>query len=202
MQIMDIGFRIKQAIGLTGYSVSVFCEKTGISRSYIGLLISGRAGFPKIDYIESIAIDLKLFNVICSANWIMNGTETSPRLSGSSESELKNEIPDKENQNQNQKNTIVENFLKKTDDSKTFDIKTTEYYMIFERKDIEDIIDQNNFKNIYIESKSNKIKGVFDILGFCSESEILILKLKSKYICVNIKDINFSGKPLIILYKK
>lgn len=78
--IMHIGFRIKQAIGLTGYNVKEFCEHTGRSRITTTLWINSRGGVIKDQSLEELCLHLRQCGVFCCIKWLKWGTGASPQL--------------------------------------------------------------------------------------------------------------------------
>ena len=82
-----IGLRIKQAIGLSGLSVSEFCNKVGQSRATLASWINGKNVNIKEKSIDVLCSDLAKVNIACSSDWIIQGIGSTPSIINSEKSD-------------------------------------------------------------------------------------------------------------------
>jgi hypothetical protein len=84
-----IGFRLRQAIGLTGKNVNSFAIENRRGRTKIVLLLNGKKKLEKESDISDLISDLESSGVNCDKNWLITG---SPSVSGSSISLIENNV--------------------------------------------------------------------------------------------------------------
>lgn len=195
MNILEIGFRIKQAIGLTGYNVKDFCERTNRSRVTTAIWIAGRGGVIKESSLFELCLDLQKCNVQCDINWLKTGIGPSPTLISSATN----------NQNiKSTKNTLDINFNELTHVLDTLDNK--HYFKFSDKKQFiigfsispQSLIKLLNQIVIILTMQDECITGT--LTGFCKKSStVVITTFNNKIHCVELKDIKKSGQITLLL---
>ena len=197
MNILEVGFRIKQAIGLTGYNVKEFCEKTERSRVTTALWISGRGGLIKDKSLEDLCGDLKKCFVSCTINWLKYEKGHSPTLL------LKNPSDHSENElklthlNINVDNLLF--YLTRYDADIYFDHNDEKFYAIACSVSLSNI-DKPSSSLLLTLTENEGILG--NLIGYSKNSNTLVLStLNNEVICVDRSKIKKIGKVSMYIKK-
>lgn len=198
MNTIEAGFRIKQAIGLTGYNVKEFCEKTNRSRVTTALWISGRGGLIKDQSLEDLCNDLKKCNVSCHLNWIKFGTDTPPTIFKKNTTDESTSPLELKLLNINIDSML--GHLKKYDSDNYFDENDEKYYAIASIINKDTI---ERFKNnIVVILTTNKECHIGMLIGNCKTSNTVVInELTNKIYCINKDEISKLGRLVFYINK-
>ncbi len=194
MNVMQVGFRIKQAIGLTGFNVKEFCEKTNRSRVTTALWISGRGGIMKHSSLEELCYDLRTCGVICNIEWLMTEAGEPPTLMTVQQAEKK------------QKNNLMhlhydhnelELYLSRFNSNEYADYKDSKYYIIYFKSDLNNL-PKSKIPLFFISTAQENIWGIYE--GYCKTSNTCVLRtLENKLHCIKASKINCAGKIVTMI---
>ena len=198
MNVLDTGFRIKQAIGLTGYNVKEFCEKTSRSRVTTALWISGRGGLIKNKSLEDLCEDLKKCSVICSVEWLQNGLGYSPHIINTPSGKNKS-ITEIQNISSNLEN--IYSYFKNAINEKCFDFNCDEFFVVAEFNNVEELTKTQGYL-IFIQGIDKRpYLGTF--IDHCLLSKTIILKsFKQTHLCIPTNNIEKIGLIKTLILKK
>lgn len=199
MNIVETGFRIKQAIGLTGYSVKDFCEKTNRSRSTTALWIAGRGGIIKDNSLDDLCIDLKKCSVYCDTYWLKHGKGSPPTLYLKSSINPKQAKLELNNLKLNLEDLC--SYLEKFDDSYFFDVNNNNFYLIGEYVDTKHI--SSILENIFVViNNTDDIIHVGYTRGYCETTNQLVISTENKkFVCIEKSKIKQLGKVKVFIKK-
>lgn len=196
MNVLELGFRIKQAIGLTGYNVKEFCERTGRSRVTTALWISGRGGIIKDSSLTDLCFDLKTCSVTCNPDWLKTGNGAPPILI----SHL-NINETKEDLNFLELNfDEIKDIIYKLDSNKYFKYENKKYLIIGLTFPLNELAKNYN-KNVCIILKNEMVVGFSQ--AYCNKSNTLVINsLENETRCINANEIEKIGGMVFLLNKK
>lgn len=197
MNILELGFRIKQAIGLTGYSVKEFCSRTNRSRVTTAIWIAGRGGMIKDSSLIELCMDLKKCNVLCDINWIKFGIGTAPTLIPESQ------IPPKITTTLNTLDinlVEVEEILKSLDNNKYFTFSNKKYIVIGAKTSLDNLSKSSNHTITILTKTHENITGL--LTGFCKTTNTLVVTdFTNKLRCIATNNIDKAGYIVFLLNK-
>lgn len=198
MNILEVGFRIKQSIGLTGYNVKEFCEKTERSRVTTALWISGRGGLIKDKSLEELCFDLKKCYVQCTSNWLKYGTGASPALIPTESSTYIENNSRLYKLNINVDEILLH--LKKNDTDSYFEVNNQYFYAIAEVQDLIHLIKKTSNTLILLAAKNEDLIGYIE--GHCSDTNTLVFRsLRGPIRCLSCPLIKKIGKVTTYINK-
>lgn len=197
MDIVATGFRIKQAIGLTGYNVKDFCERTHRSRVTTALWIAGRGGAIKEANMEELCVDLLSCNVVCDKDWLYSGKGPSPVLHDHDRPDSST-LDEKSFLQYFEKNMFT--FTKKHKGDQIIECNTKQYYSVSIKENLEKIkVQTNNYFSINLKKNSSHL---CKLIADCSESGHLVIHdFDDKIKCIPKESIHSIGKVLIYILK-
>lgn len=197
MNILEVGFRIKQAIGLTGYNVKEFCEKTERSRVTTALWISGRGGLIKDKSLEDLCSDLKKCSVSCNINWLKHEKGPSPALFLKNSSEHSKKKPMLTHLNTEIDSILF--YLKKYDTNIYFDHNSEDFYAIAYSRSLS-IIDKPSQSLQLALTEREGILGNF--IGYSKNNNTLVLStLNNEITCIDRSKIKKIGEVSMYIKK-
>jgi hypothetical protein len=198
MNILKAGFRIKQAIGLTGYSVKEFCEKTERSRVTTALWIAGRGGLIKDKSLETLCNDLKKCFVYCPINWLKCGKGPSPTLFLESTSEHTEYNLKLDYLKINSDDTMFH--LSKYDTGNYFECNGENFYAIASSENIANL--SKMLQSLLLISSKNSQENLGFLMGYCKESSTVVLStLDNKTLCIDASNIDKIGIVTVFIKK-
>lgn len=197
MNILEVGFRIKQGIGLTGYNVKEFCERTNRSRVTTALWIAGHGGLIKDKSLEELCSDLKKCAVSCSTRWLKYGEGTPPTLCVREPVEYS--APELRLNNLNIHVDDLLLHLKKCDSDNYFEFNDEHFYAIATYSHLNKVKSSNAVLLLILSDQRGMIGRVG---GLCTDTDTLVLfTLDNAVVCINKQDIQKIGKVSVYLRK-
>lgn len=200
MDVIGAGFRIKQAIGFTGYNVKEFCEKVNRSRVTTALWITGRGGIIKENNLDDLCHDLLKCNVLCNTRWILEGKGKSPTLIGTDNKDIENNknLTLRLNYNLDE----ITKLLSYLPQSNLFEVNTEERFVIALK--ITDTAVKSLKSELCLIQLLNRKKFILGIIeGICKESKHLIIRQMDKsFSSIDMQQVKQIGKVILMLAKK